>query len=679
MTNTYNTGNPLGSTDPRDLLDNASNLDDGMNSVLPTFTDRLGVSRDTWQGQQDQFQLAQTGRETEFQQFLADSGFVSLGNYAAGLEFTAYNQYMAYGGFFYRPAPSSIPFITSGTWVGADEDLFALFSQDDVLRGDLANIASVSLGAALVGRSAQYVESITALRALLKTTPSKFARTKGYYAGSQVGGGLYWMDAADTTSADNGGSIIVATDGGRWRLVLDGPVTIEQFGASPSVADNGPNIQAALSWAAGAPVYAGPGIFPIVTPIVYDTTGDGEVEGAKLIGAGKKVTIFDNQHTGIMLSISSGPSFTDFQNNIQLEHFGVINSLNRPANSGIQLTGLRFGRVAPSVTDQGSHGLWLTSTVNDASDCINLDIVDGDYERNGGWGIFIDADLNGVHANLDVSNNRCIENTLGGIWAATCTTCRFTRNAIAYNGGDGLNLAKRAGGSFGRNNIVELNEFDSQGDQCVIQGQINTVCNNNYVIANSGVATPMVRGFVVTDSIGTRIDKTLPRVAPGLTGITLFDVNAGSSYTSLIDTDYSSWESAGNTKYTNSSATTEIIELESLTVSGAWTPIDSSGAGLVFTGASGRYVRNGNSITVTGQLTFPATANASNITIGGLPFQALTLSPGGLLTSGGAAGDQCAVLAATTTIAVYGTTLTRRTNANYTGQTIIFSATYILA
>lgn len=56
------------------------------------------------------------------------------------------------------------------------------------------------------------------------------------------------------------------------------------------------------------------------------------------------------------------------------------------------------------------------------------------------------------------------------------------------------------------------------------------------------------------------------------------------------------------------------------TASGAaWTPIDSSGAGLTFTSASGTYIRHGNLIAATGNVLYPVTADASDATIGGLP------------------------------------------------------------
>lgn len=47
---TYNTGNPLGSTDPRDLYDNAENFDEAMNGLSNTYSDRFGNTRMTLHG-----------------------------------------------------------------------------------------------------------------------------------------------------------------------------------------------------------------------------------------------------------------------------------------------------------------------------------------------------------------------------------------------------------------------------------------------------------------------------------------------------------------------------------------------------------------------------------------------------------------------------------------------------
>lgn len=47
---TYHTGNPIGSTDPRDLYDNSQNLDQFLNAGVDTYEDRLGRERLTVEG-----------------------------------------------------------------------------------------------------------------------------------------------------------------------------------------------------------------------------------------------------------------------------------------------------------------------------------------------------------------------------------------------------------------------------------------------------------------------------------------------------------------------------------------------------------------------------------------------------------------------------------------------------
>jgi len=68
----YNTGNPVGSSSPLDLYDNAENLDAGINGSGVTWNDRLGRSRRSW-----------NGILTEFDQFVGANGLKRYPSWAA--------------------------------------------------------------------------------------------------------------------------------------------------------------------------------------------------------------------------------------------------------------------------------------------------------------------------------------------------------------------------------------------------------------------------------------------------------------------------------------------------------------------------------------------------------------------------------------------------------------------
>jgi len=53
---------------------------------------------------------------------------------------------------------------------------------------------------------------------------------------------------------------------------------------------------------------------------------------------------------------------------------------------------------------------------------------------------------------------------------------------------------------------------------------------------------------------------------------------------------------------------------------GTWTPVDASGAGLVFTDNVGKYTKTGRCVVCTFAIRFPITLNGSANTITGLPF-----------------------------------------------------------
>jgi Chaperone of endosialidase len=90
---------------------------------------------------------------------------------------------------------------------------------------------------AVLGAYTTAAATIAELKTVSKAT-YQFVQVAGYYTPGDGGGGLYYL-AADTTSADNAGSIIVAADGGRWFLdVTLGAICADQFGADATGASN---------------------------------------------------------------------------------------------------------------------------------------------------------------------------------------------------------------------------------------------------------------------------------------------------------------------------------------------------------------------------------------------------------------------------------------------------------
>lgn len=134
---TYNTGNPLGSTDVKDLYDNAQNLDDFSNGPEVAYPDRFGVSRKSLEG-----------LRKDVSDFLIASGYEFIGDYDSPgeLTFTRPNQIMSKDGDYWRPSASlALPYTTVNDWV-VDQPKFVSVGEA-ALRQDLAS----PTGAGLVG------------------------------------------------------------------------------------------------------------------------------------------------------------------------------------------------------------------------------------------------------------------------------------------------------------------------------------------------------------------------------------------------------------------------------------------------------------------------------------------------------------------------------------------------
>lgn len=185
----------------------------------------------------------------------------------------------------------------------------------------LVTIDSISLDAFVKSRVNRVVSSISALKALDKTKYTQACVT-GYYAAGDGGGGLYCYDAADTTSADNGGTIIVATDGGRWKLACGNQISINIFGALPSQSSaiNTTAIKAAIAACpSNGTVYAAvAGSYSIradaVAPIVINKRMEVDFSNIKFV--------HDDTTTGQIFCIrkDGGTPASDLNFNGQLEY-----------------------------------------------------------------------------------------------------------------------------------------------------------------------------------------------------------------------------------------------------------------------------------------------------------------------------------------------------------------------
>lgn len=211
------TQNAVPSADIRDHVFGGAKIDEFVTSLVSTYTDRFGVQHYTIEGLR---WLAQ--------QAIAQYGWIPFGTFQAGATLSLPNQILKdeVSGEFYRwdgslpkTVPTgSTPASTGGTGIGAwisvgDSSLRAMMAAAD--------------GRKYIGKA----PTIAALRGIEPTQGNQWIDVEKYWADSRSFYGSYVYDASDTTTADNGGTVIVTVGGKRWKWTfLSGP-TVETYGA----------------------------------------------------------------------------------------------------------------------------------------------------------------------------------------------------------------------------------------------------------------------------------------------------------------------------------------------------------------------------------------------------------------------------------------------------------------
>jgi hypothetical protein len=192
----------------------------------------------------------------------------------------------------------------------------------------------------------------------------------------------------------------------------------------------------------------------------------------------------------------------------------------------------------------------------------------------------------------------------------------------------------------------------------------STTVNGHALSANVTVSASDVGLGSVTNDAQTKaavVPNTAPSAGQLLVG------NAGG-------TAYAAQSVSGDFSLSSAGAATLTI------TTGTWTPVDSSGASLSLTGVSGTYMKIGKMVFITGEFTYPTTADTSTARIGGLPFSATAtnfqLSPS---HNGGATWASSAVVASSSTIgfSAPNTISNAVTNATLTGNVFRLAGFYL--
>lgn len=406
---------------------------------------------------------------------------------------------------------------------------------------------AATYGSSLIGNGEESVaESFNALQladyvALRQYAgPRKSVYVTGYFATSVPIGiaGMFVRDNSDTTSTDNGGTVIVAGNGKRWKRQFTGPVSNLWFGAKgDGTTDDTAALNAWLAylttntaskqkcgyWNAGAYKISGSGL---TLPI-------GDYMPPMLTDGAEQVRVFGNATTLLTIVATGGSGMipTVEWGGIKLD--GVTNT---GTNEGIRVSGVGF------FTGRGWHFANLGIAIrhyNVAAGSFSEGVVFDDasfdttvtnwvrYSKGAGDGSFRGSGLRNFKGNLGATagpailiDNGCVPYFApmsGAIWNYNANGVFIRNNSSQVpfigvldtetqnNNANKLTLADNTGNgyTFLVGSVLGWNV----GSTNLRLGKLYTV--NNYLNTNDGkgqIFQPtMMVGQVVTTAVGQRM------------------------------------------------------------------------------------------------------------------------------------------------------------------------------
>jgi hypothetical protein len=517
---------------------------------------------------------------------------------------------------------------------------------EDNVSGTIASAAGVTYGSGSVEDQldALSLASYTALRAYTGT--SKYVQITGYLvtANPSATAGFFTRDDSDTTSADNGGTIIVSSDDTRWKRVYSGMIEARWFGAvgdgtshplseyfaslaeAQAIYPHAAALTDEMDWAAikaainyagsliGGDVYLGEGDFLTNKQI------DINESNVTLIGAGQGgsatglASTQNSAATRIVWNAAASTSsavieFRTLQADL-LQYGGglrglMIDALNL-AGTGLRVVTWSSAHFSDlCVYAATDYAIDLTTTsysltpggTQNVQRCLfeNINTFANNYALNASTALRLGEDPASVEA-----ANACFNRFLG---------CRFAKGPA--NTGYGVYLLNTDNNMFFGCNTPEF-VFGSTDESAngaarynmVIACEADIICKASQTGGNSS-NNNLILGLNQSNTAG---DVTIETGAGGSD-----DADA----TVILSDGKMHLPKGGTTTGTVSSSRLDVFER------GSWTPAvvgtTSAGTG-TYTNRGGRYTRIGDVVYFKGHVDMTAHTGTGNMTIEGLPY-----------------------------------------------------------
>ena len=377
--------------------------------------------------------------------------------------------------------------------------------------GGVGYSVPITVFEAQLNKLAPVVDNIAALKAQPKLGQLVVA-TLGYWSIRDGGHGTYWLDSADTTSVDNGVTIIVATDGGRWKLVHDGIVMASQTGAkNDGVTAAQANIEAAYT-AGIKHVILDSGTYLItdtlnITGVRQKLTTDGGAKILKGFDTGPTIILSGDycEISGIEVDCNSSVNTTEYQGIAVRGEYNILqnNIVHDTSNHAIGIS----GNVSPFKGNNNivRHNTVYNSThIGIAQHTAPKNLIEGNniYDCSG-EGISID---NTSYYCRAVNNwiTNCGSAGAGGIGVDQTLQTNISGNfidmqaiakpGITFNGtaGESNNCTVTGNTIIGTDigiHLKKINPWVSGSGQFV--SKYNSICNNTF----KGCATAIKIGY----------------------------------------------------------------------------------------------------------------------------------------------------------------------------------------